>query len=101
MGAEESIIKSYDVDPPYDKHADSTIEGGQDQPKLSSYVIHHARHRGNGSNVSIFVYNKRIEPKIGPACAEVQHDFSESLFRSTQCDCQPFWKLFCWYTYSL
>ena len=71
MGAEESIIKSFDVDPPYSKHADSTIEGGQNQSNISTYAIHPARHRGNGSKVSIFVYNKKLQPNIGSSCAEV------------------------------
>ena len=71
MGAEESSIKSYHVDPPYDIGTTYVSDDGQRKSEVVPYVVHPAKHKVNGSKVSIFIYNKSLEPKIGPSCAEV------------------------------
>jgi len=70
MGAEESTIKSYHVDPPYDNHTSYVSADGQSKAEVVPYAVHPARHKVNGSKVSIFIYSKNLEPKIGPSCAE-------------------------------
>ena len=69
MGAEASILKSYELGLPYENLQD---EGNCRRPKSNSYLIYPAVHKEDGSKVSIFVYNKNVEPKIGLSCAEVR-----------------------------
>ena len=76
MGAEESIIKSYDVDVPYDNRTFPKNEDRQNQPNITSYTVHPATHRASGSKVSVFFYNKSLESSKGASCAEVSHKLS-------------------------
>lgn len=90
MGAENSILRSYDIGKPYklnDRRNDcdrnrSQSSSGEDGPKQKGtpnddeavkYSICPAVHKEDGSNISVFVYQTAKEPKIclGSACAEV------------------------------
>lgn len=73
MGAEASILKSYDLGLPYDVGDHKFARKcNRQEPKRTTYSIHPAVHKEDGSKVSVFVYNKAIEPKLGPSCAEVK-----------------------------
>lgn len=68
MGAEASVVKSYELGIPYEGQRS---QDGQRKHEPAPYEVYPAIHKEDGSKVSIFIYNKAVEPKIGPSCAEM------------------------------
>ena len=91
MGAENSILRSYDIKKPYklngkrndcERSRAQSSSSDDDGPKrigmpndddAVKYSLCPAVHKEDGSNISVFVYQTAKEPKIclGSACAEV------------------------------
>ena len=76
MGAEASVVKSYELGIPYEGQRS---QDGQRKHEPAPYEVYPAIHKEDGSKVSIFIYNKAVEPKIGPSCAEVSGFIATSL----------------------
>ena len=114
MGAENSILRSYDIGKPYKLNGRrSDNEGSLSQSSISSddgpkqrkgmpsdddavkYSLCPAVHKEDGSNISVFVYQTAREAKLclGSACAEVGLSSTEKTVNLAKPECSNETKL--------